>query len=366
MWKLVRSALPLLVLLVAACEEEALAPQVLPKAVKTVIVAANGGFAERRFSGVLAADATRLSFSVGGRLLETPFREGETFKTGMLLARLDPTDIEREITSATARLQAARGRLADAQQAYDRQKTLFDKQVASKAALDKAEVSLKTMRSELVVAETDLQQAEERLRKTRLVAESSGVVIRRLAKSLEEVSAGEPVYEVGADDALDVELLVPEQLVPSIAFGMALQVDLDGLASGPIEAHVSEVAAAAETGNAFRVKAELSEAPAGARSGMTATVRLDLGTGQETLFDLPLSAVALGGFSGGSESRKDAEVFVFDPAAGRVVRRAVRIERFYGNRVLVSQGLSDGEHVVVAGVPFLRDGESARLWTPPE
>jgi multidrug efflux pump subunit AcrA (membrane-fusion protein) len=84
------------------------------------------------------------------------------------------------------------------------------------------------------------------------------------------------------------------------------------------------------------------------------------------LFDLPLSAVALGGFSGSSESRKDAEVFVLDPSAGQVMRRAVRIERFYGNRVLVSQGLSDGEHVVVAGVAFLRDGEPARLWTPPE
>ena len=47
-------------------------------------------------------------------------------------------------------------------------------------------------------------------------------------------------------------------------------------------------------------------------------------------------------------------------------RRELPVAGMAGNRVFVSEGLSPGERVVTAGVAFLRDGQQARLWTPPE
>lgn len=337
------------------------------RAVKTLVVSQIGDLAERSFSGALApAETTRLGFAIGGKLLELPLREGERLAEGQVVARLDPSDISREIASAQARLAAARSRLAEVELNYERQKTLVERGVAARATLDQVTRERDTTRSDVEVATTDLRIAEDRLAKTRLVAPRDGVVTRRLAEQFEEVAPGSAVYEIGSGDTLVAEALVPEQLVSGLKHGMTVQVRLPGLGNAVVDAAISEIAAEAEAGNAFRVKARLTGQPEGARSGMTATVSFALGEPGETLFDVPLSAIAFEKILSRPEAGTRAPVFVLDPAAGVVRRREVDIARVLGNRVLVSEGLAAGEQVVVAGVAFLQDGQPARRWVAHE
>ena len=50
-------------------------------------------------------------------------------------------------------------------------------------------------------------------RRTRLLAPRDGIVTKRVARQFEEIPAGQPVYEVGSRDALEV-LVLPAQAAP--------------------------------------------------------------------------------------------------------------------------------------------------------
>jgi RND family efflux transporter MFP subunit len=357
----------LLALCLAGCDRSAEAPEVpVVRAVKTTLVAANDDGNARTFSGVLAsARSARLAFAIGGRLIEVPLREGETFDAGQVVARLDSLDISREIAAAQARLSAARSRVTEAENNYARQRALADRGLIARATLDQYERERDTAHAERKVAETDLAVARDRLGKTSLVAASAGVVTKLVAKQYEEISAGAPVYEVGTGDSLEAEVLVPERLVTLLAPGRKVAVRLPGL-DAACAAEIVEIGAEADSGNAFRVRARLESPPVGARSGMTAVVTIELAGGGERTFDLPLSALIFDRIETRPEAGASARLYVLDEAAGVVREREVRIAGLLGNRVLVGDGVAAGERVVVAGVAFLGDGMAARAWTPPE
>lgn len=354
----------------AGCDrrKNAAPPPPVP-AVKTVLVRPQADVQQRSLAGLLiVAEETRLSFAVGGKLLEVPLRDGDAFSSGQVIARLDAMDFERELVGEKARLASANSRLREAEEIFRRQESLASSGTVSRATLERAEAARAAARSDQRVAEVAVSSAEENLRRTRLIAPRNGIVTRKVAQQFEEVSPGQPVYEVGSRDALEVVVLVPEHLVPRLKYGAEVSVILPGLQDRTVRGQIVSIGATAEAGSAFRVKARLDEAPAGARSGMSASVQLTLpseGNGQP-VFSVPLAALAFESAETGPVVGRKATLFVYDPAAQVVRRREVPVAGMAGNQVFVTGGLAPGERVVSAGVAFLRDGQKARLWTPPE
>lgn len=354
-------------LALGGCDEPApVVAEPVPRAVKAIAVT-EGDAAERRtFPAVLTAtDTVRLSFPVAGRILEAPLREGQRVTRGQVVARLDPADAERELASADARLAAARVRLEVADAEFRRQQTLFERGLIARAAFDRVSAEVTTARSELRLAETMRAGAEDRLGRLNLEAPSDGDIVAALANPFEEIAPGAPVYEMAVTADLQAEFFVPEQIVALLAVGHRAEVRLPSRPGETFEATVSEIAAAAEAGAAFRVKARLNATPDGARTGLSASVMVDLPRGRGAM-EVPLSALVFSTTRTEPTAGSAASVFVFDTAAGRLALRRVRIDGIAGDRVLVTEGLDPGEHVVTAGVALLEDGQSARLWTPPE
>ena len=246
---------------------------------------------------------------------------------------------------------------------------MADKGATSKVAVARAESALTVARADHRVAEVAVASAEERLRRTVLRAPRAGIVTKLLARQFEEIAAGQPVYEVGTRDALEVLVRVPEHLVPDLRYGAPVAVTIPGLQDREATWRIIEIAASAEAGAAFRVRARLDEAPGGARSGMSASVRLPVGgviDGGKAAFAVPLSALAFDKTETGPVVGRSSALFVFDPQHNVVRRKAVEVVGMAGNRVIIGEGLQTGDHVVTAGVAFLRDGQSAKPWKPGE
>lgn len=337
------------------------------RAVKTIAIERGEISKTRTFSGVIAASETmRLSFAVGGKLLDVPLREGERITAGQVVARLDPVDAEREIANANARLSAARSRQALADKEYRRQQSLFERGFVTRAAFDRVVAALEAARSDVNVAEIELDAARERLARTTLVAPNDGVVTRLLANRFEEIAAGVPVYEVAVTANWQAEVLVPEQLLTAIALESVVSVTLPALSDVELSARVSEIAAETEAGNAFRVKSRLEAAPEGMRSGLTAAVTFGTRDRQEGGIEIPLSALLIETTRSEAAAGRLGAVYVLDETAGVIARRTIRIDGLAGNQVTVAEGLRPDEQLVVAGVALLRDGQQARRWVPPE
>jgi multidrug resistance efflux pump len=77
-------------------------------------------------SGTIAADSTRVSAEIGGKLLDIKVNQGDTVKTGDVLFRLDDEILQAQhdqaaaaVTAAQAAVDAAQSKLANAQAQFD-------------------------------------------------------------------------------------------------------------------------------------------------------------------------------------------------------------------------------------------------------
>lgn len=367
-----RFALPLVLvssLTLSACGEEGAAEAPPPPpVVKYEIVSERASGQIRRISGkVEAADRSALGFQVGGRVLEVNASVGDQVLPGQTLAVLDRTDFQLAVDTARSRLASARARFGDARDDLNRKSALVDNGFVTRAAVDSASASVNAAAADVEVAENDLERALTDLDRTQLLAPFAGTVAVRQIDPFVDVSAGQTLFELDSDAALEIRLLVPETLIRDVDYGQTVSVSFPTLDEQTYAGTVSQIASRAETGNAFTVKVALSDATtADVRAGMTANVAFNFQTyldGREAYL-IPLTAIYLKDARPRDIQQPQAPVFVFNEDSGTVEQRMIEIGDLRGNDIEVYSGLDEGDKIVTAGVAFLYDGMPARLWQP--
>ena len=81
---------------------------------------------------------SELSFRISGRITERLADVGDKVEAGQVLARMDAEEQEADLQVALASLQSAEAQRTQAQQALERQESLFTTGVSTQAALDEA------------------------------------------------------------------------------------------------------------------------------------------------------------------------------------------------------------------------------------
>lgn len=344
----------------AACEEEAdiaNAPERV-RAIKTFTVTQPAGGQTRSFSGSLAAASTAsLSFSVGGTTATVNVAAGDVVRAGDVLAELDPEPLTLDVEEAQSKLASAQATYDEKLTTVDRQRTLYEKGWLAKAGLDQALAAFEVADGEVNVARSRLAATERNLGKAILTAPFDGVIANRDVEPFQEVSAGEALFQINANGAMEVDLSVPDTIVGRIAPGAAVSIDVSTVAGCGCMGRITEIGVASGAANAVQVTAVLSETREGILPGMSAEVELPLtGSTEQSGFLIPLTAISPG------DDQAQGYVFVFD-ADQRVVRKTAVTpgQGVLENLVAVSSGVGAGDVVASAGVSFLRDGQTVKL-----
>src|SRR5208282_842852 len=143
-------------------------------------------------------------------------------------------------------------------------------------------------------AQAQLDQAEQNLRDSRLVAAKDGMVLVRYINSRVTVSPGQSVLRFADTSLMSVELGLPDRLVGRLAPGMAVPVEVSGLEGLPLfKGRVTEVGVAASgEGRLFRVVIKVPNPDGLLRSGMTARIHVgDTSAVTPGTVRIPLSAL---------------------------------------------------------------------------
>lgn len=346
-------ALFALTLLLPACErvEEATPPEIRPVRVIT-IEESDIGETVALTGTVQAQTEVNFAFRIDGRMIERNVDVGDTVEPGQLLARLNPDNEETSLQSARAQLAAARGQLVEVRNNFERQKSLVERQLTSRAAFDQATASLQVSESAVESARASVVLAENRLSYTRLVADAGGIVTTVGAESGEVVGAGRMVVQIAREDGRDAVFDVPAQVKDAAPRYPEITVTLTTDANVTAEGRVREVAPQADpvTGT-FRVRVGLIDPPAGLRLGSTVVGRMV--SDSELVISVPGSALVRQG--------EQNAVWVVDPGTSTVNLRNIDIERHDAARVIVAGGLETGDIVVTAGVQALHPDQQVRL-----
>ena len=347
-------------LVLASCSQQE-ARQAPVRAVQLVTVVANApATTEFTYSGeVKAQTESMLGFRVPGKLKSRLVDLGQRVGKGDELASLDNTDYNLSAASAGAQRDAAVSQFDLAKADLARFTDLASQGFIGQAQLQRYQVSLNMAASQLTSASAGASAQKNQLGYTSLRAPSAGVITGVDADVGQVVSAGVVVIRLAHDGARDVQFVVPQQRLSTVALGQVVQVS--SLALGvQASAKVVDVAASADPiTRTYVVKVRLS-ADAQWPLGSSALVQL-VSTQASTLAPqhagaslLPSNAVWLDGAA--------SSVWVLNPETMRVVATAVTVVQVLNDGLLVS-GLQAGQEVVSAGAHALTPNQVVKRYT---
>jgi len=163
--------------------------------------------------------SSRISAEVSGQVESMPYDVGDAVSKGDTLVRLDDSSLRAQMAVAKAALQAAQARVKEARQNFDRIKSLYGKNSASKQQMDKATAGLEKAQAQRTQAQAEIRKLRIRLDKTTITSPVSGVVVRTHIEEGELAQPGAPLVTVLEPKHLRLTARVQESRIPQLLGG---------------------------------------------------------------------------------------------------------------------------------------------------
>jgi len=347
--------------MLTACGDELPPPVETVRSIRTITVSEPASGRTRRFSGVVeASDTSTVSFEVAGNVQKLNVDVGDKVSQGQVLAVLDDETLKLNVEAAEANLGRAQVELRNARTELERQRRMSAAYAGatSQRAIDQAQAKYDGARKNVSYANTRLNLARRDVERAVLRSPFDGIVAQRHVDPFREVSRGEKVFDLNMEGAMEAAISIPESEIKGIYLGLPGQVQFPSIPEKVLPGIVTEVSRVAGAANAFPVKVTIdADTDDGRiRPGMTAEVTLVLGDDQdEAAYLIPIGAIVPAGRDSGSY------VYVFDAATSTVRKTPIADGGIRDNHVVVKKGVQAGDVIAVAGVSFLRDGQTVNL-----
>lgn len=306
-----------------------------------------------RLDGVAeAVNRSTVSAQTGGRVTEVNFDVDDFVRAGDVIVRIERSQQATGLAGAEANLKAAAARRQDAQKEFTRIKGAFDKGAVAKADFDRATAALKETRAAEQAAAAAVEQAQQELGYTEVMAPYNGIVTERMIEVGETAQPGKPLMSGLSLDRMRISVDVPQNLVESIR------------REGRAQAQVNDKWIAAESvtvfpvadprSDTFQVRLELPDGTEGVFPGMY--IKVGFVAGVDSGLVIPLSAIVL--------RSEVVGVYIVDEN-GTVRFRHVRLGSPAGpDHVSILAGLREGEMVAtdpVAATIALKSQRSVQV-----
>ena len=288
-------------------------------------------------SGLISTEIeSRLSFKTSGIISRIYVTEGQSVSAGQVLATLDLTEIEAQLSQSRNNVEKTKRDLGRAQRLYaDSAATLEQVQNAETA---------------FNVADESFRIASFNKRYATIRASSSGKVIKKFVNEGELVSGGIPVLMVNSSGKNDwiVKVGLPDVDWVRVKKGDKVRVTTDAYPGIDFAAAVNIINEGADPVNGL-YQAEIKINPQGKRlaSGLFARVEI-IPAESRLLKSIPIEALIEG-------DGKQAYVFVVNQDQKSVSKVPVTIAYLERNEAVISQGLEKVLEVINEGSAFLTE-----------
>ncbi len=304
--------------------------------------------------------STAMSFRVAGKLIERRVRLGDVVRKGQVVAQLDAIDAQRQAASAQASLDAAEHRLTYAKQQLDRDRAQSAQNLIAANQLEQTEDAYAAAVAAREQAAAQNTVARNALAYNTLVADHDGYITSENADTGQVVTAGQAIYGLAWSGDVDVEMDTAAADLGRVTVGQAASVSFTALPGRRFDARVRELSPAADPqSRTYRVKLTLLAPGDAVRFGMTGDAVLAPAAGGNagrTVFKVPATALFHQG--------KDPAVWVIRGTDSVLELRRVAVSSYGERAVTISDGLKNGEQIVLAGVHTVFAGEKVTPQAP--
>ncbi|MEP3055793.1 efflux RND transporter periplasmic adaptor subunit [Ascidiaceihabitans sp.] len=387
-----------------------MAQDVDPRPAKVAIVTSTSATISRKYPAiVLPSREIEMSFKVSGQVVELPIRASTDVAAGDVIAQIDTRDFKNQIAQlessrdqATAQLEAlragaraeeiaaleaavdsAQAQVEQTSEALERANSLLERGVSTRAQVEGAQAearvaqaNLRAQQEQLRIGEAggrpeeiaaaeaalrgidvQIKVAQDNLADATLTAPFDGIIARRDIENFSNVSAGQSIALLQGLDVVHLAFDIPSPDVTELTRNGAGRITstatFDAIPGVVFDTEVVEFSVQADSATQTyrgRVAVTIPE-NAVILPGMVANV-ISSTPGQAAQVRAPLSAIA---------AEPDGAPFVWlVDGKGVVSKSPVTLGEASGAMVVVSDGLSDGDTIVSAGVSRIVDGMTVR------
>jgi len=175
-----------------------------------------------------------------GILESLTVNERQMVVKGQLIAHLRSHDIEAQMNQERARLAEIKADIRLYQSEADRYQKLYDSQVGTQQAAQKAQRDLELAQARLGTEEAAINELQAELDKTVILAPISGIILKRNHQQGESVDAGEAIVTIANLKRVRIEAEIDEFDLAHVRLNAPVIVHAEGF-DRTWRAHVEEV-----------------------------------------------------------------------------------------------------------------------------
>lgn len=310
------------------------------------------------YSGVVAPKKfVNLAFRMGGPLISMNVVEGESVKSGEVIAKLDPTDYRLD-------MEAKKATFLTAGQQMERYKRLLERNAVSKQDFESLSAQYENARA---AYENSLSILEQ----TTLKAPFDGFIQERYVENYQEITPGQKIVCLINPNNLQIEATLPDRALSYLSSNPLVWVEFDAYKGERFKAAVTEYIQSSPDGSGIPIFVEVVDPRFNLKDyrvaiGFSCKVGLAVNMEHKNIVGKRSEAGNEGGVVvplSGIVQKEDGNryVFVYDGANGKVWQRKIEGGEIVDRSFVAVGGLEPGELVVSAGTVRLANGERVTL-----
>jgi RND family efflux transporter MFP subunit len=354
-------------LTIACGKVDPLKPAEPVRGLKTMLIIHQENSSVRRYPSVLQpSESTELAFQVAGRLAEKTLSVGQKVSVGQILLSLDKRDLLLAVETAKAAYEETQASLNNTQSDLQRKEKLNAEGIISQTEIENVRTSVLTLQAQTEGAKSRLDTAREELTKSELKAPYDGIVNTVSVRSFNNITPGITVATLYNPNGFEAQFSVSYDIASRMVVGKPVTIRLADNPKVELKGHVSELATSTTTVSSYPVIVTLQDSHPALKVGMAVEISMEFSVTQGTGFTIPISAVLVeGSFNIEKDydpfEPREVTVFLYDPDTQTAKKQQVSIGGIRDNQVIIVAGLKQGDRVAIAGVSFLREGQTVKL-----
>ena len=285
----------------------------------------------------------------GGRVSAIYVEAGDRVKRGQVLARLNVSVLQPQVANLEAGLEQARAEAELAQAEYHRAEAVGASGALSAEETQRRKSSAVTAAAKVKVAAAQLAEAQARLARADVRAPADGVILTRNVEVGQTAGpGGDALFRLSERGEIELRGQVPEQDLPLLKVGQAVDVHLTGSAQ-TYQGRVRLLGAVIDPTTRLGMVRIALEPEQNLRPGAFARAEVTVSNAERTV--LPQTAVLT--------DDRGSYVLIVD-AQNKVARRGVHVSGIVQNGVTIAEGIDGEERVIATAGAFLQEGELVR------